>query len=94
MTYWLYDPRKLASSSTLIPYKQKNLDEFLNFLTFLCLLSYMYLYKTKQIQKHGGILAFCFVTILFLGIITGVPGKNNGKDNNLFSNYDNSLFID
>lgn len=95
MTYWFYDPKKLASSSTLIPYKQKNLDEYLNFLSFLCLLLYVYLYKTKQLEKYGKALLFFFLTVLFLGIAKGGKSKTNyiNNDNNNFGNYDNSLLF-
>ena len=94
MTYWFYDPKKLASSSTLIPYKQKNLDEYLNFLSFLCLLSYLYLYKTKQLEKYGKALLFISLTVLFLGIATGGNSKRSYiNNNNNFGNYDNSLLF-
>lgn len=94
MTYWLYDPKKLASSSTLIPYKQTNSGEILNFLSVSCIFLYFYIYKTKQTKKYGNLLAFIFLSIFFLGIIFGKP-KNKIENNfNFFGDYENSLFID
>lgn len=95
MTFWLYDPKKLASSSTLVPYRQSNLGEILNFLTITCMVFYLYLYKTKQLQTYGNILLTLFISIFFLGIILGLPA--NTKTKNIledFSDYENSLFIE
>ena len=93
MTYWIYDPRKLATSSTLIPYKQSSPGEVLNFFTMLCMLTYIYLYNTNQVKKYGNILTFVLITVFFLGIILGLP-KDYKEINNDFSVYQNSLFID
>ena len=96
MTYWLYDPKKLASSSTLIPYKQNNVGEVFNFLTVLCMFAYIYLFKTQQIEKHGKNLFVTFLSILLLGVFLGMPKKNFSlnEDFSSFSEYQNSLFID
>ena len=95
MTFWLYDPKKLASSSALIPYKQSNPGEILNFLTITCMVFYLYLYKTKQIQKYGNVLLTLFVSVFFLGIILGLPTKDKTKNIlDDFSDYENSLFIE
>ena len=96
MTYWIYDPKKLASSSTLIPYKQSNFGEIFNFLTVFCMFSYIYLYKTNQIEKHGKALLLTFISIFVMGTVLGLPkDKISINDNsNSFSEYQNSLFID
>ena len=93
MTYWLYDPKKLASPSTLIPYKQKDLGDFLNFLSVICTFMYIYLLKTKNIKKYGNIVLFLLAGIFFTGLIMGTPSSKN-IDTNIFGNYENSLYID
>lgn len=93
MTYWLYDPKKLASSSTLIPYKQTNIGEFLNFLTISCMFIYIYLFKVNKIEEYGNILFFIFISIFLSGIILGLPKEENGEIFN-FDNYQTSTFID
>jgi hypothetical protein len=93
MTYWLYDIKKLASPSTLIPYKQKDIGDFLNFLSVLCAFVYIYLLKTKNLEKYGKIVLFLLTGIFFTGVIMGTPSNKN-INTSIFGNYENSLYID
>jgi len=94
MPFWIYEPKKLLSSSLLIPYKQKDFGDFLNFLTLFSLFTYMYLYKTKQIEKYSKILLLYSITIFFIGLISGLKSQDNYNDNNAFGNYENALIIE
>lgn len=95
MTYWLYDPKKLATTSSIIPYRQKDLGELLNFLTFITMLTYLYVFKTNQMKKYGHFLIAVAMTIFFAGITVGRPKhKHDEFIMRNFNNYDNSLFID
>ena len=77
MTYWIYDPKKLATPSTLIPYRQKDLGDFLNFLSILCVFIYAYLTKTNNIENYKNIIMFFLVGIFFTGLVLGNPPEKN-----------------
>lgn len=95
MTYWIYDPKRLTSSSTLIPYKIQDIGDLLNFMTLSLFIFYVYIYKNNLIEKHGKNLLSVLLTVMVLGLLTGLQQDKN--DNVLhydFKNYDRSLYID
>ena len=93
MTYWLYDPKKLASPSTLIPYKQKDLGDFLNFLSVLFTFVYIYLFNTKNMKKYSKMVLCLLAGIFFTGLLMGKSSEKN-INTSIFGNFENSLYID
>ena len=95
MTYWLYAPKRLVSSSTLIPYKHQDLGDFLNLLTLSCFLFYMYLYKNNIIEKFAKPLLSVMLITLLLGVFSGINNEKKSEfDNKEFLDYENSFRID
>ena len=97
MTYWIYDPKRLTSASTLIPYKHQDIGDLLNLMTLSLFLLYMYFYKNGQVEKFGKILLNILLVVLLLGTLTGSKKRSNNNDNfnfNDFNDYDKSLYID
>ena len=37
MTFWLYHPRQIFKTSSILPYKSQDVGDFLNFLTIFLL---------------------------------------------------------
>jgi len=93
MPYWIYDPKRLTSSSTLIPYKHQDFGDFLNLLTLSLFVAYIYIYKNKQVDKHGKNVLSVLLTILIFGMLTGLRSQNETNENYHFDQYDNSLYI-
>jgi amino acid permease len=96
MTFWLYDPKKLTSSSSIIPSRQKDIGDILNFLTFICVFVYVYLHKNNNIEKYKNIIIFSFGLISLLGVFSNRFIKDNDNNNTLidWGDYSSSLSID
>ena len=95
MPYWLYEPKRLASTSTLIPYKHQDLGDFLNLLTLGCFMFYIYLFKNNKIERFAKPLLSLMLITLTLGLFSGINVDNNKTTNkNDFLNYENSFRID
>jgi len=94
MTYWIYDPKRLTSSSTLLPYKHQDVGDVLNLFTLGIFMLYIYFYKTNQIEKFGKNLLSLLLGVLTLGFLSGSKKERVNYNIYDFKNYDNSLYID
>lgn len=97
MTFWLYQPRQLFKSSSLIPFRSQDLGDVLNFLTIFLISFSFYLRKqNNDIWKKlltGGILL-----LVFLGLMSGSSTEKldniDGIEIPKYSDYKFSLSVD
>ncbi len=94
MSYWIYDPKKLVSPSSFIPYKQSKPGEIFNFLTVFLMLFTGYLHKTNQLDNNLNSVFFVFLTTFILGVVSGNEGDKNLKGDFVFGKYEDSLIIE
>ena len=96
MTFWLYQPRQFFKSSSILPYKGKDVGDFLNFLTVF-LLSFSLYIRNKvpqvKIQKLliGGLL---FILVLSLFTQNEETEVIDGIEIPKYSDYKFSLSVD
>ena len=91
MSYWVYDPKKLVSPSSLIPYKSSDSGEIFNFLTLFILAMSGYLHSTGELDKNLNLVFLIFITTFVLGVATGFEKEE--KNEFVFGKYEDSLKI-
>ena len=90
MTFWLFKPTDLISSKNILPYKIKNGEELLNFLTVLFVLFLVYIRNKVNKEMSRMIMISGAIFILVLGVIFHLNNSNKKEELEL-PTYENSL---
>lgn len=96
MSYWIYNPKSLISSRSLLLAPDTNNADVLNFLTLNMIFIYFYMKYRKTFQKYQKIFIASLLAIMTLGMLSGNKQTNYRipKDMPKFNDYAYSLSID
>ena len=99
MTFWLYHPKGLFKSSTILPYKGEDFGDFLNFLTVFILSFYVYMRKYSV--GNGELLKkIVLISVFLVLLLSFFCGKSNSNekikkhDYENYNDYDFTLSVD
>jgi hypothetical protein len=97
MTFWLYQPKQLFKSSTLLPYKSKDVGDFLNFLTIFLFSFTLYIQKKIPGEIWKKILVCGLFFIILVSLFSESKDETDfieGIEIPKYSDYQFTLSVD